>query len=228
MTPRKEQHYHSFEVQEIIERVPGWTSKWGISSLFSLLCLIIAVCSIVKIPVKKKLSVILTLNTPPVYLTTQPGAILNSASTKILKGDTLIKNHVSGTCMLAPYSGTLMELNRTTNINSDTVSILLPNIVKYGLAGKIPVKFKGLINKGSKIKITIKSDNVNDGISVYGIIRQISPTASKDGISFYGTIDRKSNDLLKENFMYSSQINGFDELTISEDTIMNLLAGKVR
>jgi hypothetical protein len=230
MTPHKDLNYHSFEVQEIIERVPKWTSRWGISSLFVVLCILLIVCSVVRLPLRKRVDVLLTINNPPLHLTNKPGNTINPLikSNRVEKGDILVKNHLSGEYILAPYSGTLTGFSPTMNKEVETISILIPDVVRYHVQGKVPIKFRKLMKIGHKLKIIINSNSLNEEITVYGIIKEISPVAHNNELVFHGELNAGSNLLLKKDLLYSSKIKGINEVIISDITILNMLFGKIK
>lgn len=230
MTPDKNLDYHSFEVQEIIERVPKWTSRWGISSLLAILCILLVVSSKVTVPVKKRFEVLLKITNPPLHITNKPGNIItpSTKAVKIKKGDILVKNQLSGELILAPYSGTLTKVSPVANTGEETVSIFLPDDVSYQFEGKVPVNFKKLVKTGDKLNLIIASNNFNEDVRVYGIVKDISPIAFNNELVFYGNLSAESNRLLKKDFLYSSKINGINEVTVSNDTILNMLFGKIK
>ncbi len=224
MTTPKDVHYHSFEVQEIVERVPKWTSRWGMSALFITLSVILITCSLVKLPLNKQFPVLLKIDEIPFYLLNNPEYKLDQIAGN--EAEVVAGIIIPGTNVLAPYSGKLFRVNQQTVSETDTAFVLIPHEVAYAIEGKVPLKFKDSLHNGMKMKIIISSDKIKHEVVVYGQIREVSPVAQNNEVSFYGNIDRQSNQILKNNFLYSPTIKAISEVSVSNRTILQILFDK--
>jgi multidrug efflux pump subunit AcrA (membrane-fusion protein) len=67
----------SEEIQEIMERTPGWMMRWGISLFFALICVLLVTSWFIQYPDVIQTSITITSQNPPVNLVAQSSGKLN-------------------------------------------------------------------------------------------------------------------------------------------------------
>ncbi|HEY0740632.1 MAG TPA: hypothetical protein VGD40_04185 [Chryseosolibacter sp.] len=72
----------SEEVQEIVNHVPGWLSRWGITAIFVLLVIVLWLSWFIKYPDTLKASVIITTSPPPIILPSKASGNINLVITE--------------------------------------------------------------------------------------------------------------------------------------------------
>ncbi len=74
--PERTLEIRSEEVQEILDRIPNWTIRWGITLIFVLLLMALFLAWLIRYPDTIQGPVTLTTQTPPVKLVSQTSGTL--------------------------------------------------------------------------------------------------------------------------------------------------------
>ncbi len=75
---REDIQIRSEDVQEILTRVPKWTTRWGTTLIFGLMALIIVLAAVIKYPDTVKGGVVVTAQNPPVEMLLRDGGVVKS------------------------------------------------------------------------------------------------------------------------------------------------------
>ncbi|RVU00437.1 HlyD family efflux transporter periplasmic adaptor subunit [Mucilaginibacter limnophilus] len=193
---------HTEEIQDIISKPPSWLLRWGISSFFAVLLLIVSISALVKYPdlVKAKLR-ISAINPPAAITATAPGKLIkllvhNGQHVMINQPLASVESPVGRYILIAINAGQvwfngIVEENKLL-ASGQPVFFLCSNNEKFFGEVYIPPYSMGKVKVGQQVLVKLQSYAYEEYGMITGNVSYISEIPAKDG-SFIAKIDFGSN-----------------------------------
>jgi hypothetical protein len=232
----KSSYQHSFEVQEIIGKTPGWMVRWGITALLATLLILLISSAVINYPVVTTPEIKLVLSSPLFYIQRNAGETLEfkKNSGQVTQHDLIaVASDTSGRSRFisAPYAGLIKPLSIFSGNGSvtDTLAVVIPKQVSYRFKGTLPAMYARQNIKGKKVNVIIAKNYLpGEQVVLQGVIDDISPVAISGSCSFWGNLDAASNKKLAQAAVLADTCEGFIEITVSQRSILKrILSGAI-
>ncbi len=231
---QKSAYQHSFEVQEIIGKTPGWMVRWGITALFSTLFMLLLASAFISYPVVITPDVQLVLTPPLFYVQRQagetvtlqqPGGPVNARAVIAVVADTSGNSR----SIVAPYAGVVERFGAFQGNGGDTLAVVIPGQAHYQFRGTLPAMYARQNIKGSKVNVIIAKNLISgERVVLQGTIHDISPVAVSGHCPFWGSLDTVSDKKLREAAVLSGVCEGVIEITVSERSVLKrIISGAI-
>ena len=176
----------SDEIQQIIGQVPKWITRWGITVLFSLLIIVLAVGNFVEYPSILNAESEIMANERPtkvdwfneehlIYTEVVKDGQKVSIGDSLLIENNLKTNKIS--VITSPIKGEI-SLTRGYKSNANTHVIwIIPQSKIFNVLLKVPIQKSGDVKVGQEVKINLDEYPVNEFGFLSGKVTDIMPIA---------------------------------------------------
>ncbi|KAA2243525.1 hypothetical protein F0L74_13615 [Chitinophaga agrisoli] len=229
---QKSAYQHSFEVQEIIGKTPGWMVRWGITALFSTLFMLLLASAFISYPVVITPDVQLVLTPPLFYVQREAGETVTLQKTNGPVNAQAVLAVVADTSgnsrsIIAPYAGVVEPFGAFQG--NDTLAVVIPGQAHYEFRGTLPAMYAKQNIKGARVNVIIAKNRISgERVVLQGTIHDISPVAVSGHCPFWGSLDPVSDKKLGQAAVLSGVCDGVIEITISERSVLKrIISGAI-